>query len=117
MAAYRPDLANEFLGSVFDINAVEGRMDEGKMNDIIRVIDGLKFPEFPTPKTVFDIMYKRLMMREDFSEQLSPSQFDFKPFDHDPNKDIAPGSNVLAPITPESMGQLLDVLIHCSEGS
>ncbi len=86
------------------------------MNDIYEVINTLEYPDHPTSNYVFGAMYEKLMTREDLNQGLLSSQFDFRPNEYDPLEDTAPTAQVSVPITPDAMGQLLNVIIRCSEG-
>ena len=106
-----------FLESVFNILGVDGKRDYDKMDDIFEVIKGLKYPEVPTANSVFETMYRELIEEGDFSRGLAPSQKRFNPGKHNPNSDSVATPFDLEIIDPESMTELIDVLIHCSEGS
>ena len=113
MVAYRPELANEFLWSVFQLFGAEYSLD---MNIIKASIKNLALPKFPTANSVFDIMHQELLLRNKFGDDLSPDFLNFNPNTNDVLDSSVKEKFGVKEIQPSEMGNLLDIVIRCSEG-
>ncbi len=110
---YRPELANKFLNSVYSTFGGNSLLEMSFINDMIST---LEYPKYFFSESIYDTV-SRILISDDDLEQLGTDQREFDPGDHNVHDIDSTKALGVETISPENMGELLDVLIRCSEGS